>query len=502
MSAAWAARNTAIDLFLALVLAIVVAVSIWYFVGDGDKRRPGPWGSNPSNLRGEYAVLLGAESVGIPLLGDGENVWYFGELRMFVAAENPATDDRLKSWLAEQPGVHNVRVNRTLIPVEAGPARPDTRLTILYDRPEHLGPVPIDWPALGYAALENNERTPTTWLAGGPKAAPGHSRGVLWLIAVACANGALIVVGGLRCAGRLFRRRSPAESPPCEFDTESDEDGADTPPCPAVEALSAAQVIIVIVIAGAVLLGLVALHERLVGEVIPHATARGWVWFSSVDWTPKDLSRKIVYRAFLITPLGIQLVLRYLVVGRWRAAGRPLTGVLITAITFAVLWLDVSLVPLGLAVGWILGWLAVRGLPVIGLFALHALVNGALFGFVLTGSPPPGGHDQRLEGSWVPVDGGPKARFGRVEFTANSQFLISRRLNDGPIESSQEMYYLILPRDRLLVGAGRRSGTFQIAFEGNELVFTPAHRPPNEPLDRVFIPPDRPPTEPDRYRRK
>ena len=58
MSPAWAARNTAIDLFLALVLATAVAVSIWYFVGDGDKREPGPWGSNPGKLKGEYAVRL------------------------------------------------------------------------------------------------------------------------------------------------------------------------------------------------------------------------------------------------------------------------------------------------------------------------------------------------------------------------------------------------------------------------------------------------------------
>jgi hypothetical protein len=484
MFPARAARNSTIDLLLALLLATGVAVSIWYFVGDGDKAEPGPWGSG--KLKGEVAVRLGAESVGIPVLGESESAWYFSEWRKILAAENPATDDRLESWLAARPGVSNVRVNRRFIPVEVGPSRPDTILTVRYDREEHLGAVPIDWPAFGYRLLKDDASTRMTGQTSGPRVEPGHSRGILWLIAVACAHGALIIVFVLRGTVRLFRRRSPAEAPPWEFDTEPDEAGAGAPPpVPPAKALPAARVIFLVVVAAVVLLVLVVVHERQVGKVVPHATARGWVWFSSVDWRPGDLSRNIVYSAFLIVPLGVQLFFRYLLVRRWQEAGRPVIGVLLTAVAFAVLWLDAALVPLGLAVGGVLGWLAVRGVPVIGLFALHALVNGVLFGFLMTGTPPPDGHDQRLEGTWVQVDGDTQSGFGRIGFKDRGRFIIPEsRFNGVSSRASFEMNYLAITRDRLLVGVGKRSGTFRFAFEGDELVFTPAHRRPTEPADR------------------
>ena len=158
MSPARAARSSAIDLLLALLLATGVAVSIWYFVGDGDEPEPSPWRQDPGKLKGEVAVRLGAESVGIPVLGDSESAWYFREWRKIVAAENPATSDRLESWLTAQPGVSNVHVSRHFIPVEVGPSKPDTILTVRYDRAKQLGPVPIDWPAFGYRALKNDER--------------------------------------------------------------------------------------------------------------------------------------------------------------------------------------------------------------------------------------------------------------------------------------------------------------------------------------------------------
>jgi hypothetical protein len=480
MSPARAAGNSAIDLLLALLLATGVAVSIWYFVGDGDQAPPSSGGSHPGKLKGGVAVRLGAESVGIPVLGDSESAWYFSEWRKILAAENPATDDRLESWLTAQPGVRNVRVNRRFIPVEVGPSKPDTILTVAYDREEHLGPVPIDWSVFGYRLLKDDVSTRMAGKTGGPRVDPGHSRGVLWLIAVACAHGALIIVVVLRGIVRLFRGRSPAPEHPWDFDTEHEE-GADTSPVPA-KALTAAQVVAWVVGAAVVLLVLVALHERFVGNFLPHASARGWVWFSSVDWRPGDLSRNIVYSAFLIVPLGVQLFFRYLLVGRWRAAGRPMTGVLMTAIVFAVLWLDLSLVPLGLAVGGILGWLMVRGVPVIGLFALHALVNSVLFAFLQTGTPPPDGHDRRLERSW---EGSPETLYGRVGFTARGRFIIPESSFNGvSSKASFEMNYLAITHDRLLVGVGKRSGTFRIAFEGNDLVFTPAHRSAAEPTDR------------------
>ena len=473
-SPARATVNSAIDLSLALLIASVTAVSIWYFVDHGD------------GLKGELAVRLGGESLGLHTLGDREDLWDYGGWCKFVAAENPPTDDRLVEWLAAQPEVSNIRATREPDRSEFARSRCDTKLTVRYDRPGHLELVPIDWAAFGYRVPQDVPPTRVAGLLGKPKVKPGHSRGIMWLIAVGSAHAALLVVVVARGIIWLFRRRSPVPPPPWVFETDSDEEDVGHPPSvPPAESSSAARVIALVVGAAMILLGLVALHERLVGDVVPHATARGWVWFSSMGWPEKDKARERVYLAFLLAPLGAQLFFRYLLVGRWRAAGRPTTGVLLTAGVFAFLWLDLSLVPLGLVVGGSVGWLALRGVPVVGLFALHALVNSVLFGFLQSGSAPPDGHDSRLEGSWVKVDGSPKTLKGRIAFTANGRAVIPLFHNDGiPSDESINYYYLALDRDRVLYGVGGGTGKFRIAFKGNELVFTPAHRSPTEPTDR------------------
>jgi hypothetical protein len=480
-----AARHSAVDLLAALLLAAGATMALWYYVGDNN-------GTNP--LKGELAVRLGGESLGLPTLGDREDLWDYGSWCAFLAAENPPTDDHLVEWLAARPGVSNVHVSREPTPERFAQFRCDTKLIVHYDRPQDLDRVPIDWGALGYRVPKDDP--PVVWFSGPlgrPKVPSGHSRGVLWLIAAACAHGALLVVVVLRGTILLFRRRVPTETPPWVFDTDADEEGAEGPPVPSAEKPSAMRVIALVVVAAVVLPMLVGLHERLVGKVVPHATARGWVWFSSSDWGNKVVVRERIYLAFLAAPLSAQLFFRYLLVGRWRAAGRPAVGVLLTAVTCAFLWLDLTLVPLGLAVGGILGWLALRGVPVLGLFALHALVNGILFGFLHTGTPPPDGHDPRLEGSWVSVEGSPNTLQQRIAFTAKGQATTVSGTGRGVIPGSRggvpsgtpvEWYYLALDRDRVLLGVGGYTGKFRIAFDDHELVFTPPHRSPAEPIDR------------------
>jgi hypothetical protein len=495
----------AIDLFLALLLAAGALVAIWYYVGDGE------------GLKGELAVRLGGESLGLATLGDREDLWDFGEWRKFVAAENPATDDRLVEWLAAQPGVSNVRVRRDSDPQELDRSHFDTTLTLRYDRPGDLGQVPIDWPAFGYRAIEDNARTRKTGLLGKPKVQPGHSRGVLWLIAVACAHGALLVVVLVRGAGALFRRRPPlppadpapttpvlvslsdrglfAQGRVVDRCGSASETGSCTPglvpargePPPVAPAAPAPTppAFAPVLVAAVVLLVLVVFHELLVAAIVPHATARGWVWFSSVAWRNKNVACGSIYLAFLTAPLAAQLFFRSLLVGRWKEAGRPAVGVSLAAVAFAALWLDASLVPLGLVVGGVLGWLACRGVPVVGLFLLHALVNGVLFVFLLSGSPPPDGHDPRLEDSWVQVDGVAPPSWGRIAFTANGRVVLPEWVTDGvPSEASVEWYYLALGRDRVIFGVGGRVWKCRVAFEGDELIFTPDRKSRVGPPDR------------------
>jgi hypothetical protein len=481
-----AARNSAIDLLSALVLATVAAVSIWYFTGDSksDETAPGP-------LKGELAVRLGAESLGIPALGNRADLWYFGEWRQFVAADNPANDDRLVTWLAAQPGVSNVRASRKSSAQGLDRDHFDTTLKIRYDRPGELGLAPIDWPAFGYRLPKDDAVMLMAGQIGGPKVHLGHSRGVLWLIAVACVHVALLVVVLVRGSIWLFRRRTPilpaeASTAVLDFDIDPGDESLSAPPItPPAEALPTARVFPLVMVSTIVLLGLVVVHERLVATIIPHATARGWVWFSSFGWKNTETECERIYLVFLAAPLAAQLFFRYFLVGRWRAAGRPAIGVLLTAVAFAFLWLDLSLAPLGLAVGGILGWLALRGVPVVGLFALHALVNGAVFAFLLTDRAPPDGHDPRLDGSWLQVEGSPKTWHGRIAFTADGRVIVPAFCNNRvPSEESVEWYYLALDHDRLLVGVGGNTGKFRIAFEGDELIFTPVHRSPAEPFDR------------------
>jgi hypothetical protein len=109
MSPTRAARDSALDLLLALLLAAGAAVSIWYYVGDNNGTRP---------LKGELAVRLGGESLGLPTLGAREDLWDCGGWCVFAAAENPPTDDRLVEWLKAQPGVSNVRVSRESVASE------------------------------------------------------------------------------------------------------------------------------------------------------------------------------------------------------------------------------------------------------------------------------------------------------------------------------------------------------------------------------------------------
>ena len=128
------------------------------------------------------------------------------------------------------------------------------------------------------------------------------------MIAVACSHGALLAVVLLRVIIGLARgkRRLPAEPP----------------------SLGAAHAFVLVLVAAVVVLGLVVLHERLVAKVIPHATARGWVWFSKLDWINKEVVGERVYYIFLAAPVGVQLFLFYLLAGRWKSVGRPMAAAL------------------------------------------------------------------------------------------------------------------------------------------------------------------------------
>jgi hypothetical protein len=440
-----AALHTVIDLGAAVVLAVGVAVGVWYYVGDGEK------------LKGELAVRLGAESVGVPALGDRADRWAFGESRRFVAAENPATDDRLTEWLAAQPGVGNVRVARESDPTLLPHFHYDTTLWVNYDRPGHFGPVAIDWPARGYRPpaddfFTRGGRGPT----GYAPMRPEHSRGVLWLIGLACAHGALLVVVLARVAAGLARGRRTLP--------------ADTMPTPRAVALVAG--------AAVVLGALVALNEHAVVPLFPHATARGWVWFGALDWINTDAVRTRIYFALLAGPLAVQLFVRYLLAARWAGAGRALVAVPLTAVTFAALWLDLSLVPLGLAVGAVLGWLAARGVPAVGLIALHALVNGSVYVFLLgPNTPPPLAHDPRLIGTWQSMRP-PSEPSARIEFKTDGTIASRLEVPPGPLNGRDRSdvghlstHYLALDREYLMV---RRWGKVRVQFEGDELVITDA----------------------------
>lgn len=450
MSAARAALHSLLDLALAALLAVTAAVLLWNYVGTND----------PKNmLKGELAVRLGAESVGIPVMGDRADLWAFSAGGEFVAADLPATDDRLKEWLEAQPGVSNARITRrTESQWVLERFHYDTYLSLRYDRAGHLGPVIVDWRGFGYRPPRDRVG-PTGGAFGEPKFSVGHARGVLWLIGVACAHGAVLVVLLLRVAVGLIRGRR-------------------TLPPEAVGTVGTAQAIVYVLIAAVVVVGLVVFHERLVTKLIPHATARGWVWFSWTDWINKEAVGQRILVAFLAGPLAVQLFVRYLLAARWRAAGRPIVAVPLSAVLLAALWLDVSLVPLGLAVGAVLGWLASRGVSAVGLIALHAIVNSVLFSFLLSGSQPPSGHDPRLVGTWVPVGTNEKTP-DRLEFTANGGLNLTAEhppdFFDGPAGRTRTVngYYLFIDRDLVLV-RGIGMGKVRIAFEGDELVVAPA----------------------------
>lgn len=441
MSPARAALHSAIDLLLAFTIATAVAVTTWYHVGDGE------------GFKGELAVRLGGESIGLPTMGDRADLWEFTERRHFAAPDGPPTDDRLKEWFAAVPHVTNLSVDRKTEtdPIAIRFLKFDTTVTVRYDRPGNLGPAGVNWQQLGYTAPADGLLAHQLGPTGEPRVRVDRCRGILWLTAVGCAHGALLIVVLGRGAVWLARGRPQSPTATTSF----------------------ANKIALMLVAAVVLVGLVALHEQLVRKVVPYATARGWVWLSSLGWGDAEKVRGWIYCAFLAGPIAVQLFYRYLLVGRWVVAGKPAVGVLLAAAVVAALWLDVSLVPLGLAVGAVLGCLAWRGVPVVGLMALHALVNAVLFGFLSGGYAPPSGCDPRLIGTWESMRG-PFEINVRMTFKPNGTVESQLQIPIDPDDINARSEYVATDRDHIFV---RQLGKVAVAFEGEEMVLTSSEGP-------------------------
>ncbi|MHC4078314.1 MAG: lysostaphin resistance A-like protein [Planctomycetota bacterium] len=241
----------------------------------------------------------------------------------FTFAAMPTDLAPLRDWATGQPGVQDVMVRR----VEKAGKGEVVELRYGSQSKEHLAP---PWQELGYLRPDSTTRR---WVG---KLRIGVHQGLsyyLFLLARCLDVGFLIV-------GILWLRRARRAGRPL----------------PRLFRGAARRAAVWGLVAGLVLAGLVWLYS-----LVPLAAGKGiaGAWPMTVFWPAwaRIVSLSLVP---LVFPLCQELFFRGALFGSFQGAGRPWTGVLVSALLFTVVQLDLRAAPAFLVIGVVQAWLYKR----------------------------------------------------------------------------------------------------------------------------------------------